>query len=116
MSLSLSFLQEDRMIDLKRSPEESAMHDSALGSTRPGEFYPLCLYACSPEVKKLGLDKIAVGEEFEVKVRFKLASMTIDEHHGSSASLVIEAMDAPKGSSDAKALYPTLKSSGEEDE
>lgn len=104
------------MIDLHRSAEEQAEQMAKMMGEGNDSDCPVKVHICSPEFEKIGLDKMKVGDCFEVVTRFCVERLESSEG-GNSACLCIEGMDSPtKVTKDAKALYPNLKSSSEGDE
>jgi len=101
------------MIDLHRTKEESAAEMAKMMGGGEDSDCPVKVHVASPEFEKIGIDKMKVGDCFEVVTRFCVETIVMSES-GNSACLCIEGMDQPgKVTNDAKALYPNLKSSME---
>ena len=101
------------IIDLHRTKEEQAAAMAKMMGGGEDSDCPIKVHVCSPEFEKLGLDKMKVGDCFEVVTRFCVERLESSEG-GNAACLCIEGMAQPKKvTNDAKALYPNLKSSME---
>ena len=78
-------MAKHKMSDLKRTAAESKKGDAE--AVFPGSegkpYYPLSLHVNGPEVEKLGLSGVQVGEEHDLEARVKVTSVSIDESEGS---------------------------------
>ena len=100
------------LIDLKRTSADKKENESMLSSEVEAEDYAwgLQLDLQSDELEKLGVDKLSVGDEFEITamVRVKSFSENDSDEGGKnkSAGLLIKAIAMPdKSKSTAEKLY-----------
>lgn len=78
---------------------------TVLGSDKTEEYFP-SLYMEGDAGIKLGLDKVELGAEVELRIKCRVTSMS-KSRHGSSISLEVLAADKPAGDDDpASKLFP----------
>lgn len=102
------------LVDLKRTPSEKK-DDSMLASDMSSEDYAwgLQIELGNDELEKLGIDKLNVGDEFEITALVRVKSFSENSQDGGgnrlNAGLLIKAIAMPdkETKSAADKLYPS---------
>ncbi len=77
-------MAKHKRVNLKRKPSEDENREGlSLPHEQPEAFFPLHLYIGSPEVEKLGLSGVKVGEEHDLEAKVKVTSVSVNEDEGS---------------------------------
>ena len=74
-------MAKHEMKSLKRTRSESK-DDGALEKASE-DFFPLSIYVGEPEIEKLGLSGVSVGEEHDLAARVKVTGVSVTESEGS---------------------------------
>lgn len=72
-------MAQHEMTSLKRSRSENEDEPLLEGE----DFFPLSLFLSDPEIKKLGLTGVEVGQELMLAARVKVTSISVNESEDS---------------------------------
>ena len=102
------------MVSLERPASKS---ESAVEEPQEPSF-PLSLFISGPEIEKLGLSNVKIGEEHDLIARVKVTSVSVDEREGDekhqSVTLTLLAGEVnsdhgPDPAAQAKKMFPEMK-------
>lgn len=95
-------MAKHNMVSLKRAPSK----DNSLEIKEP--HFPLSLFVSGPEIEKLGLGGIEIGEEHELIAQVKVTSVSVsqregsDKHESVELTLLAGEVNSAHGQSDAE--------------
>ena len=107
-------MAQHNMVSLERPASKS---ESAVEELEESSF-PLSLFISDPEIEKLGLSSVKIGEEHDLIARVKVTGVSVDEREGSerhqSVTLTLLAGEVgsdhgPDPAAQAKKLHPEMK-------
>ncbi|MCH8816090.1 MAG: hypothetical protein IH957_13560 [Chloroflexi bacterium] len=76
-------MAEHKMTNLQRTPAEDKKEMPSLDGDRKKPYFPLSLYVHGPEIAKLGLEGVQVGEEHDLVAKVKVTGVSITDREGS---------------------------------
>ena len=71
-------MAKHNMVSLKRAP----LKGSDISEAPVESFFPLSLFVNGPEIEKLGLGGMEIGEEHELIAKVKVTSISVNEREG----------------------------------
>ena len=106
-------MAQHNMVSLERPASKS----DAVAEELKEPSFPLSLFVDTPELEKLGLQKVEIGEEHDLIARVKVTGVSVDEREGSekhrSVTLTLLAGEVgsdhgPDPAAQAKKLHPEM--------